>query len=108
LTADTPSDPRKTGTYRVMLAVVIILGVLIVAAFAALVIGGIMKVAGHKAATAQAPAALSATLPADAKIVNVETTGNRVVLTVRTPRGDEVDIFDTDTGRPVARIAPAR
>jgi len=90
-----------------MLAVVIILGILIVAALAALVIGGIMKFSGHHGAPVASPAAFSAQLPPGARITSIQTSGNRVVIAVHTAQGDEVDIFDTDTGRSVARIAPA-
>jgi hypothetical protein len=111
LTADTAHDPKRSTTYRVMLAVVIILGVLILIAFGALIVGAAMKIAGHStrapAAPAFAPAQASAELPPGARITSVSTTGNRVVIGVHTPQGDEVDIFDTDSGRPIARIRPA-
>ncbi len=108
MTADTVDDPRKTTTYRVMLGVVIILGILIIAALGALVIGGIMKFSGHKAvAGGIAPATLASELPPGARIMSIETNTNRVVIAVHSAQGDEVDIFDTDTGRPVARIRAA-
>ena len=113
MTADTAHDPKGSTTYRVMLAVVIILGVLILVAFGALIVGAAMKIAGHHsantaAAPSIAPAQLSAELPAGARITSVSTTGNRVVIGVHTREGDEVDIFDADTGRPVARIRAAQ
>jgi len=108
LTAATAHDLKKTTTYRVMLAVVIILGVLIVLAFGALIVGSAMKLVGRReSAPAYAPAQLTAELPQGSKIISVETSGNRVVIAVHTAQGDEVDIFDTDTGRPVARIRSA-
>jgi len=102
LTADTADDPKAAPTYRALKAVVILLGVLIVAAFGALIIGGAMKLAGHRSAPPQA--ALASDLPADAKILSLQTTGNRIVVALRTPQGDEIDIFDAETGKPVARI----
>jgi hypothetical protein len=92
-----------------MLAVVIILGVLLLVGFGALIVGVALKVAGHSGAQAPAfsAAQASAELPPGAKITSIQTSGNRVVVGVHTREGDEIDIFDTDTGRPVARIRPA-
>jgi hypothetical protein len=108
LTAGTAEDPKKTTTYRVLVVVVSILSVLILLAFAALIAGGIRQFSGHHAGgpvftTSQ----LSTQLPPGAKITSIQTSGNRVVIGLHTPEGDEVDIFDTDTGRPVARIRAA-
>ncbi len=104
MTVGTAQNPEKTATYRAMMAVVIILGVLIVLALGALIAGGAMKLAGHKGG---APASFFAELPQGARITGFQTSGNRVIVGLRTPQGDELDIFDTDTGRPVARIRPA-
>ncbi len=87
-----------------MKAVVIILGVLIVLAFGALIVGAGLKLAGHHRA---ADAGAIAALPPGARITTIETSGNRLILGLRTGEGDEVDIIDTDTGRLVARIKPA-
>lgn len=108
MTADTVHDPKATATYRVLKAVVIILGVLIVLAFGALVAGGIMMATKHRhAAAAEAPVPAAAALPAGARVTSVETSGDRVVVAVHTPAGDEIDIFDTADGHLVARIRPA-
>ena len=108
MTAGTAEDPKKTTTYRVLVVVVSILSVLILLALAGLIAGGIRQFSGHHGSgpvftTSQ----LSTQLPAGAKITSIETSGNRVVIGLHTPEGDEVDIFDTDTGRPVARIRAA-
>ncbi len=99
------SDPVAAPNYKVVRAIVIILGVLIVLAFTALVWGFIARLSGHGAdASAQAP---DFVLPAGAKIVQVTpTTSNRMVVVLQTPAGGEVDIFDTDTGKLVVRIRP--
>jgi hypothetical protein len=109
LTAGTAEDPRKTTTYRVMVVVVSILGVLLVVAMITLIVGVAVKVTGRHngAGPVFAPSSLSTQLPAGAKITSIETSGNRVVIGLHTPQGDEVDIFDTETGRPVARIRAA-
>ena len=108
MTAGTAQDPKKTTTYRVLVVVVSILSVLILLALAALVAGGIHQFSSRHetGATFTAPS-LSTQLPPGAKITSIETSGNRVVIGLHTPEGDEVDIFDTDTGRPVARIRAA-
>jgi hypothetical protein len=113
LTAGTGEDPKKSTTYRVLVVVVSILSILILLALAALVAGGIRQFTGHhgsgasSSTTSFTTSQLSTQLPAGAKITSVQTTGNRVVIGLHTPEGDEVDIFDTDTGRPVARIRTA-
>jgi hypothetical protein len=113
LTAGTAEDPKKTTTYRVLVVVVSILSILILLALAALVAGGIRQFSGHHGSAPPSGTAsfttsqLSTQLPAGAKITSVQTNGNRVVIAVHTAEGDEVDIFDTDTGRPVARIRAA-
>ena len=107
MTSGTADDPGATATYRVLKAVVIILGVLIVLAFAALVVGGIMKFAGkHSAAAVASSPAMVSTLPSGAHITSLETNGDRIVVGVHSPSGDEVDVFDSETGRLVARIRP--
>ena len=108
MTAGTAENPKKTATYRVLQAVVIILSVLIVLAMMALVVGGVMKMSGHReSAPSYSASSLTSQLPPGARITSVQTNGNRVVIAVHTAEGDEVDIFDTDTGRPVARIRAA-
>ncbi|HUO91661.1 MAG TPA: DUF6476 family protein [Rhizomicrobium sp.] len=108
MTAGTAEDPKKTTTYRVLVVVVSILSVLILLAMAALIAGGIRQMRRHpETSPAVATVSLSAQLPEGSKITSVQTSGNRVVIAVHAPGGDEVDIFDTDTGRPVARIKAA-
>lgn len=109
MTAGTAEDPKKTTTYRVLVVVVSILSVLILLALAALVAGGIRQFRHHDSGPVFAASSLSLStqLPAGARIISVQTNGNRVVIAVHAPDGDEVDIFDTDTGKPVARIKAA-
>ena len=113
MTAGTAEDPKKTTTYRVLVVVVSILSVLILLALAGLIAGGIRQFSGHHASGPSSgtgsftTSQLSTQLPAGAKITSIQTSGNRVVIGLHTSDGDEVDIFDTDTGRPVARIKAA-
>lgn len=98
----TSDDPRAAATYRATKAVVIILGVLIVIALIALVVGVGFKLAGRHGG--RGAEAATATLPPGAKITAIETSGNRLILGLHTGEGDEVDIVDTDSGHLVARI----
>jgi hypothetical protein len=43
-------------------------------------------------------------LPPDARIVEMQSQSNRLILHLRTPSGDEVDIIDVSDGHVVSRI----
>jgi hypothetical protein len=81
-------------------AVVIGLGALIVIALAFVAIGIVSRLGGHGAA----PPAGAFALPPGAKIVEMQSEPNRLILRVHTQAGDEVDILDTEDGHLVARI----
>lgn len=94
-------DVKQTPAYRGLMAAVIILGVLIFLALAALIAGFVMKMRGH------GPAQLASTAyvpPRGARLVSVEASGDRLVLRLHTQFGDEVDIVDTQDGHLVARL----
>jgi hypothetical protein len=97
---------NRNPAYRGMLAVVIILGVLIVVALGALVVGFAMRLGGHSPSHNQPSAFVP---PSGARIIAVETSGDHVVLHLRTTSGEEIDIVDTENGRLVAHFAfPSR
>lgn len=96
-------DPKKGPTYRLMLAVVIFLGVLIVVALGAVAGGLIMKMGGHGASARDTGFAL----PAGAVIEAMEVSGNRLILRVKTDTGEEIDIIDTADGRLVGQVKSA-
>jgi hypothetical protein len=102
----TAGESKGQATYRVMLAVVIILGVLIALAFLALVMGGIMKFAGRQAGGCMG-ACGTAHLPPHSTITGIQTTGNRLIIGLHTSDGDAVEIVDTETGHMVALIDSA-
>ncbi len=103
----TREDPKSTTSYRLARAAVILLGVLLAIAFVALVVGLAMRMTGHGPSTA-VPAPATFTLARGAKIVSVDSQPGRIVLRIRSPAGDEVDIIDTENGRLVGQIkAPA-
>ena len=92
---------NRSPAYRGLLAVVIILGVLIVVGLGVLVVGLVMRFEGRGPATGQAAVFAP---PKDARVLGAETSGNRLVLRLRTPSGEEIDIVDTETGRLVTRL----
>lgn len=89
-----------------MLAAVILLGVLIVIALGILVAGLVTRFShgGHEPA-ANGPAEF--TLAPGTRLVSVDLNADRLVLRLRGPAGDEVDIVDTQSGRLVAKIRSA-
>jgi uncharacterized SAM-binding protein YcdF (DUF218 family) len=97
-----PLEPQKTTSHRLMLAVVIFLGVLIVIAVCIMVAGLLMKFTG-RAQPRVTDVGIFA-LPPDARIVEMQSQSNRLILHLRTPSGDEVDIIDVSDGHVVSRI----
>ena len=99
-------DPKVAPVNRGLKAIVIVMGVLIVLAFSALVIGFVTRLVGHGEAAGGEPTRYM--LPMGSKILQVQvTTTARIIMAVQTPTGNEVDIFDTDTGRLIGQIKPA-
>ena len=100
-----PLEPQKTTSHRLMLAVVIFLGVLIVIAVCIMVAGLLMKFGGR--AQQRATDAGTFALPPGARIVEMQSQPNRLILHLRTPSGDEIDIVDVSDGHVVSRIKAA-
>jgi len=83
-----------------MLAVVVILGILIVLGVIGLILAAVLKVSRP----ASQPSAFSATVPAPGEhLDSVQTDGNRIVLHLSGPKGDEIVIMDS-AGHLVGRI----
>jgi hypothetical protein len=100
-------DPKRSLLNRVLLGVVIFLGVLIMLAFLALVYGAVTVFGKHaKAQPAQDTASL-AKLPPGAKILDMKVDNSgHTILRLQTPQGQEIDTFDTASGKRISRIAP--
>jgi hypothetical protein len=102
-------EPAKTTSQRLMFAVVIFLGVLIVIALVLLVVGMMRKMS---APTAPQAASVSATgafaLPTGARVIEMQSEPQRLILHVRAADGDEIDIVDTEDGHLIARIKAAK
>jgi hypothetical protein len=93
---------NRGPAYRGLLAVVIILGVLIVVGLGALVVGFVMRLGGHAPSHNQPSAFVP---PAGARVLSAEASGDRLVLRLRTPSQEEIDIVDTENGRLIAHFA---
>ena len=101
-----PMPQKQSLAYRALPVAVILLGILIVIALAVFVVGLATKFGGHAHAPA-APAVAQFTLAPGARIASVDVSGDRLVLRLKGPAGDEVDVIDTETGRLVAKIHSA-
>ncbi len=110
--SDVMPDPKQSAGYKAARLAVIILSTLIILALIALVAGAIFKLGG-KARTASGPAPDLATslapgatfaLPPGAKLISMDSQPGRLVLRVRTPVGEEIDILDTGNGHLVSQI----
>lgn len=95
---------RQQPNLRLMKIIVGVLGVLILLAFIALIVGFVMRLNGHAPGSSN-PAPVRYALPPHSRILSTQMTSNdRIVLTVATPTGNEIDIFDTDSGALVSQI----
>lgn len=99
-------DVKRTVINRVLLGVVILLGVLIVAAVLALVYGGISMLGKHSTPTPTETSSSLQALPPGAKIIDMKVDNGKTIVRLQTPKGQEIDIFDTATGKLITRIAP--
>lgn len=104
--SDVP-DPKSTDSYRMLRAVVIGLGVLIVIAVVLLVFGLATRLGGHGTSAAAQSANVGAyMLPPGAKIRNTQVANNRLIMEVEEKGVERVLIFNTDDGHLVGQIAP--
>lgn len=101
-----PAGPQNTLAYRAAKYAVIVLSALIILALIGLVVGVAMKLSGHLPRSSGGDSGQTFFLPRDAKILTTDVQPGRLVLHVRSPQGDEVDIIDTETGRLVSRVVP--
>jgi hypothetical protein len=100
----TPVEPAKSMSHRLMLAVVIVLGALIVIALGVLVVGLVTRFSAPHPAQDIVSADGSFALPSGAKVVEMQSEPNRLILHVHGADGDEIDIIDTEDGHLVSRI----
>ncbi len=94
-------ESSRTPAYRGLLALVIILGILIVLGVIGLIVTAVLRFSRP----ANPGQAFSVTLPAPGeRLDSIQSDGNRILLHLSGPKGDEIVIMDT-TGRLVGRIA---
>jgi hypothetical protein len=105
-TAPPAPSTNSSAAYRGALAAVIFLGALIIIALGVLVVGLVTRFGGggHRAA---APPFAQFTLAPGNRLVSTDVSDDRLVLRLRGPSGDEIDIIDIETGRLIAKIHSA-
>ena len=103
---DAPANPQNTLAYRGAKYAVIVLSALIILALIGLVVGVVMKLSGRS--THLAGSSQTFVFPPGARILGTEAQPGRLILHVRSPEGDEIDIIDTDDGRLISRLSSAR
>jgi len=96
-------EPRRALLNRVLLGVVILLGVLIVAALIALIYGA--YAGWSKQPEPAKPTAILQSLPPGARILDMKVDNGRTVVRLKTRTGEEILIYDTASGKLIARIA---
>jgi hypothetical protein len=103
---ESPVDAKSTATYRLGLAAVIGLAVVIVVVLGVMIFG-VTQGWGHRkpaAATAPANKTVSMTLAPGFHILSSDTQPGRLILRVRSDTVDEVLVINTEDGSIVARI----
>jgi len=105
-TAPANDDPTNNRAYRMARAATIILGILIMLAFAALVIGFIWRLTGHGPGSTPVSSGSPEMyqLRTGAKITDMKVDSGHVILRIRTDQGEEIQIIDDNTGRVVTRV----
>ena len=103
-TAPAQDDPRNTASYRASRALVIILGVFIVLALIALIVGFVMRLTSHGQPQSVSDVPQIYQLKEGARITDMKVDAGHVILSVRTDQGEEVVIVDDASGRVVSRI----
>ena len=98
------SENPDAPSHRGLLALVIILGVLILLGVVGLIVAAVFK-AGNRA-PADVPYAARVAAPGE-KIESAQLDGNRVLLRLSGPKGEELVILDAGSGRVLGRTAIA-
>ena len=103
-TAPATDDPTNTASYRAARALVIILGIFIVLALIALIVGFIWRLTKHAEPQSVADVPQIYQLKEGAKIVDMKPDAGHVILRIKTDQGEEIEIIDDASGRVVSRI----
>jgi flagellar basal body-associated protein FliL len=98
-------DPRNSASYRAARALVIILGIFIMLALIALIVGFVWRLTGHGTASqAENTNPEIYQLSTGAKITDMKVDSGHVILRIRTDQGEEIEIIDDASGRVVSRV----
>ena len=100
----TSDVPASSASYRGLLALVIILGVLIVVGLVGLIVAAMMG-AGRRGGEVSSAAPFMTSVPAPgARIESAELQGNRILMRLSGGEGDELVILDANSGRLLGRV----
>jgi hypothetical protein len=100
----TSDVPASTASYRGLLALVIVLGVLIVVGLVGLIVAAMLG-AGRRGAEVTSAAPFVTAVPAPgARIESAELQGNRILMRLSGGEGDELVILDSSSGRLLGRV----
>ena len=98
-------DPRNSASYRAARALVIILGIFIMLALIALIVGFVWRLTGHGTASqGENPNPEMYQLRTGARITDMKVDSGHVILRIKTDQGEEIEIVDDASGRVVSRI----
>jgi hypothetical protein len=101
------AGPQGTLAYRAAKYAVIVLTALIILALIGLVVGSVMNLSGRSTKLLGTVSSQTLVLPPGARILSSESQPGRLILHVRSPAGDEVDIVNTDDGKLIGRVVAA-
>jgi hypothetical protein len=101
------AGPQGTPAYRAAKYAVIVLTALIILALIGLVVGAVMKLSGRSTKLLESGTSQTLALPQGARILSTESQPGRLIVHVRSPLGDEIDIVDTGDGKLIGRVVTA-
>jgi hypothetical protein len=101
------AGPQGTLAYRAAKYAVIVLTALIILALIGLVVGSVMKLSGRSTKLMEGGYGQTLALPPGARILSSESQPGRLIVHVRSPGGDEIDIVNTDNGKLIGRVVAA-
>jgi hypothetical protein len=96
------SEAPDAPSHRGLLALVIILGVLILLGVVALILGAVLRVSNRASADIAFAASVSAP---GMQVESTQLDGNRILLRLSGPSGDELVILEAGSGKVLGRIA---
>ena len=103
-TAPANDDPRNRASYRAARALAIVLGIFIMLALIALILGFVIRLGGNAQQHSAAGVPQILQLKEGARIVDMKVDSGHVVLRIHTDQGEEIQIIDDESGRLVSRV----